>query len=49
MGSRWIALALIFITRTSMGFQFQSIGSVGPLLVDELGLTYAQLGTQIGL
>ena len=49
MGSRWFALALIFITRTSMGFQFQSIGSVGPLLVAELGLTYAQLGTLIGL
>src|SRR5262249_41157731 len=49
MSSRWFALALIFITRTSMGFQFQSIGSVGPLLVGELGLTYAQLGTLIGL
>src|SRR5262249_39642252 len=40
---------LIFVTRTSMGFQFQSIGSVGPLLVADLGLTYAQLGTLIGL
>jgi len=49
MDSRWLALALIFITRTSMGFQFQSVGSVGPLLVGELGLTYAQLGTLIGL
>ena len=49
MDSRWVALALIFITRTSMGFQFQSIGSVGPLLVADLGLTYAQLGTLIGL
>jgi len=49
MDSRWVALILIFITRTSMGFQFQSIGSVGPLLVAELGLTYAQLGTLIGL
>ena len=49
MDSRWVALALIFITRTSMGFQFQSIGSVGPLLVADLGLSYAQLGTLIGL
>jgi len=49
MNSRWVALALIFITRVSMGFQFQSIGSVGPLLVADLGLTYAQLGTLIGL
>ena len=49
MDSRWVALALIFVTRTSMGFQFQSIGSVGPLLVADLGLSYAQLGTLIGL
>jgi len=49
MNSRWVALLLIFITRVSMGFQFQSIGSIGPLLVADLGLTYAQLGTLIGL
>src|SRR6267143_2992017 len=49
MDSRWVALALIFVTRTSMGFQFQSIASVGPLLVADLGLSYAQLGTLIGL
>jgi MFS family permease len=49
MDSRWVALALIFVTRTSMGFQFQSIGSLGPLLVADLGLSYAQLGTLIGL
>jgi MFS family permease len=47
--SRWVALAVIFITRTSMGLQFQSVGSVGPLLVGELGLSYAQLGTLVGL
>src|SRR5438445_285416 len=29
MDSRWLALALIFVTRTSMGVQFQSIASVG--------------------
>jgi MFS family permease len=49
MDSRWLALALIFVTRTSMGVQFQSIGAVGPLLVADLGLSYAQLGTLIGL
>ena len=49
MDSRWVALALIFVTRTSMGLQFQSIASVGPLLVADLGLSYAQLGTLIGL
>jgi MFS family permease len=49
MDSRWVALALIFVTRTSMGVQFQSLGSVAPLLVTDLGLSYAQLGTLIGL
>ena len=42
-------LAVIFLTRTSMGFQFQSIASVAPFLVDDLRLTYAQLGLLMGL
>ena len=32
-----------------MGLQFQSIGAVGPFLVADLGLSYAQLGSLIGL
>jgi len=49
MGDRWLALALIFVTRISMGVQFQSTASVAPLLVDDLHLSYAQLGTLVGL
>src|SRR2546426_1065130 len=49
MANRWVALAIVFVTRTSMGYQFQSVASVGPLLVPELGLAWAQLGTLIGL
>jgi MFS family permease len=49
MSNRWVALALVFLTRTSMGFQFQSVASVAPLMVADLGLSYAQLGTLIGL
>lgn len=49
MPDRWLALALIFITRVSMGAQFQSIAAVGPLVVDDLRLSYAQLGTLVGL
>jgi MFS family permease len=49
MRDRWLALALIFVTRVSMGVQFQSIASVGPLVVDDLRLSYAQLGTLVGL
>src|SRR5258708_10311028 len=49
MDSRWLALALIFVTRTSMGVQFQSIASVDPLIVADLGLSYAQVGTLLRL
>src|SRR5207245_8118128 len=47
--NRWVALAIVFVTRTSMGYQFQSVASVGPLLVPELALAWAQLGTLIGV
>ncbi|HXH83319.1 MAG TPA: MFS transporter, partial [Candidatus Tectomicrobia bacterium] len=49
MTGRWRALALIFVTRTSMGVQFQSIAAVGPLVVAALGLSWAQLGTLVGV
>jgi MFS family permease len=49
MANRWIVLALVFVTRTSMGLQFQSVASVAPLMIADLGLSYAQLGTLIGL
>jgi MFS family permease len=49
MANRWMVLALVFLTRSSMGFQFQSVASVAPLLIADLGLSYAQLGTLIGL
>jgi MFS family permease len=42
-------LAVVFVTRVSMGFQFQSIAAVGPFLVEEFGLSYAQLGWLMGL
>jgi MFS family permease len=49
MPDRWLALTLIFVTRVSMGVQFQSMASVGPLVVDDLRLSYAQLGSLVGL
>ena len=49
MANRWTALALVFLTRTSMGFQFQSVASVAPLMIADLGLSYTQLGTLTGL
>ncbi|EHM03349.1 transporter, major facilitator family protein [Acetobacteraceae bacterium AT-5844] len=49
MPPHWQALTVLTAARTSMGFQFQSIASVSPDLVTQLGLSYADLGTLIGL
>jgi MFS family permease len=49
MANRWVALAIVFVTRTSMGFQFQAVASVAPLIIGDLGLSYAQLGTLVGI
>src|SRR5439155_478203 len=49
LGSRWFALVLILLARVSMAVQFQSIAPVGPLLVADLTLSYAELGLLIGL
>jgi MFS family permease len=47
--SRWTMLAVIFLTRTSMGFMFQSVASVAPLLLDDFKLSYGQIGFLMGL
>jgi MFS family permease len=47
--NRWVALALVFVTRSSMGAQFQALASVAPLLVSDLHLSYAQIGWLIGI
>lgn len=49
MANRWLALALVFVTRSSMGVQFQAIASVAPLLRAELGVSYSQIGWLIGV
>lgn len=47
--SRWSILALLFVCRTGLGLQFQTLGSVSDSLVATLGFSYAQIGTLIGL
>jgi MFS family permease len=49
MEDRWRALAILTAARTSLGFQFQSVAAASPQLIGELGLSYADLGTLIGL
>jgi predicted MFS family arabinose efflux permease len=46
--NRWLILFVLFLARTAMGFQFQSVASVSPLLVDELAIDFALLGALIG-
>jgi predicted MFS family arabinose efflux permease len=47
--SRWLMLGVLFIARTVMGCQFQTVASTAPFLADAFGMTFAQLGTLIGL
>jgi len=45
---RWIILAILFAARAATGFQFQSVGSVSHSLIQDLGLSYAQIGLLLG-
>jgi predicted MFS family arabinose efflux permease len=47
--ARWGILALLFVCRSGLGLQFQTLGSVSDALVSSLGFSYAQIGTLIGL
>src|SRR5262249_401646 len=49
MPSRWFILGILSLARIAMGFQFQSVASTAPFLIDDLGLTYTEIGTLIGL
>lgn len=47
--NRWGILAVLFTVRLAMGFQFQSVAAVAPLLERELGVGLADIGVLIGL
>ena len=49
MNRRWLILGVLFLARTAMGFQYQTIGSVAPSLIGELRIGFAEIGTLIGL
>ncbi|WP_192256949.1 MFS transporter [Mesorhizobium caraganae] len=49
MRSRWTILAVLFVARTAMAFQFQSVGAVAPLVSDSVGASLADIGVLIGL
>ena len=46
---RWALVAAVFLARMAFGYQFQSLASLGPELVERFGLGYAELGGLIGL
>lgn len=46
---RWLMLAILFIARTAVGFQFHSVAALGPVMVTEFSIGYATLGTLVGL
>lgn len=49
MSSRWLILAVLFSTRTVLAFQFQSLASIGSVVVRDLNIDFALLGTLVGL
>ena len=49
MQQRWRSLAALTIARAAMGFQFQTVAALAPLLQRDLALDKAQLGWLIGL
>ena len=49
MHNRWLALAVLFVIRLTMAFQFQSVAAVAPLLGDTFGVSLADIGWLIGL
>src|SRR5262245_5302499 len=49
IAKRWIILLVLFLARTAMAYQFQTVGALGPILVDALKIDFVWLGTLIGL
>ncbi|APT58065.1 hypothetical protein RGI145_14025 [Roseomonas gilardii] len=49
MDRRWAVLAMLVGVRVSLGVQFQSVGSVGAMLVGPVVADFAALGILIGL
>ena len=49
MRHRWAILAVLFVVRLTMAFQFQSVAAVAPLLGRQYGVGLADIGILIGL
>lgn len=49
MAIRWRMLALLFLVRVAMAFQFQAVGALAPLYADAFRVGLADVGLLIGL
>ncbi|MDH3668810.1 MAG: MFS transporter [Paracoccaceae bacterium] len=49
MAIRWRVLALLFLVRTSMAFQFQAVGALSPVYQEAFAVGIADIGLLIGL
>jgi MFS family permease len=47
--NRWVALAILFIVRVAMGFQFQAIPALTPFFIESYGIDLSQLGLLIAI
>ena len=47
--NRWLILFVLFLARTVMALQFQTVASTGPFLIDALSIDFASIGILIGL
>lgn len=46
--TRWLVFVVLFLARTTIAYQFQSVASIGPALPELLGIDYATIGVLIG-
>lgn len=49
MAIRWRVLALLFLVRTTMAFQFQAVGALSPFMREAWGVSIADIGLLVGL
>ncbi len=49
MHYRWVILAVLFLARTTMAFQFQSVAALAPLVAGDHGAGLADIGLLFGL
>ena len=49
MNQLWLILATLTLARMTMGFQFQSVAAVGPVLTSDSIISYTELGALIGI